>query len=221
MADKIQPFASGAPKYLERGWNAPFPLPAGKKFPPPKGVTGYDAEDPSRDQVIQWMKDRPGANIALHLSDSVIGFDVDNYVKGDIEKTGFDQIVELQDELGALPPTWRSSARNDGLSGIYFYRIPEGKDWPSQLGDSIEIIRKGHRYAVVWPSVREDLDGTAYHWYAFDDAAPLSGNRTPAVADLPELPARWIEHLLAMPHATTGAFELKWRSESGKRAAKI
>ena len=56
----------------------------------------------------------------------VIGIDVDHYISGGKEKFGGDQLKELEAKLGPLPPTWISSSRSDGISGIRFFVVPKG-----------------------------------------------------------------------------------------------
>ena len=113
----------------------------------------------------------------------MIGIDVDDY--GD--KHGGKTLAELEIELGLLPETVISTSR-EGVSGIRFFRVPAGLKWPSQAGPDVEIIRHGHRYAMVWPSVHPE--GREYVW-----AGKVNGHLPPTVAELPELPPEWVQHL--------------------------
>ena len=169
--------------YLDNGWLNVFPLPLGQKFPPPKGVTGAAAETPNQQQIDQWKAVE--SNIGLRVPDTVIGIDID--AAGG--KVGADTMRALVKRLGRLPKTWRSTARNDSISGIYFYRVPTGIAWASKAGIDVDIIQTGHRYAVVEPSLHPE--GGRYRWLDAD------GNPSgiPAIELLPELPAAWIEHL--------------------------
>jgi Bifunctional DNA primase/polymerase, N-terminal len=54
----------------------------------------------------------------------------------------------------------------------------------------IEIIQRHHRYAVVWPSIHPE--GRQYQWFDADGNV-IDG--PPRKADLPELPAMWLEGL--------------------------
>jgi Bifunctional DNA primase/polymerase, N-terminal len=94
-----------------------------------------------------------------------IGLDVDCYE----EKTGAADLARLFGQWGPLPPTWKTTSRDDG-SGILLYRVPSGVDptnWHTGAGPSIEIIRHAHRYAVVWPSIHPET-GQPYRWYRPD-----------------------------------------------------
>lgn len=180
------PYADRAHDYHRNGW-APLPLPPRAKKHPPTGWTGTDGAWPSGADVHAWTEDQPGGNIALRLPPNVIGIDVDAYAN----KPGGLVLAQLEHDHGALPPTWRSTARDDGTSGIRFYTVPEGLRWPSVLGPGIEVIRHGHRYAVAWPSIHPDTGGT-YRWITPDGATALADIPTPDA--LPELPTAWIAH---------------------------
>ena len=185
------PYATAAARYLANGW-APLPLPHGKKGPVPTGWTGNDGAWPSGADVWAWTEDHPDGNIALRLPPTVLGIDVDHY--GD--KPGGLVLHKLEQQLGDLPPTWRSTSRDDGVSGIRLYRIPEGRRWPGVLGPGIETIRHAHRYTVAWPSTHPN--GGTYRWINPDNLDSLD---VPHVDDLPDLPAAWLEHFA--PDAAT------------------
>jgi hypothetical protein len=161
--------------------------------------------------VQAWIDGEQGrGNIALSLRDDVIGIDVDAYAG----KDGGQSLAELTARAGGpLPHTWVSTSRADGVSGIRFYRAtcPAGRVWidqPGGTGRGIEAIHRGHRYAVVWPSVHPN--GQTYVWHVTDPGLtdfPVSGPLTagpgcwlamdgaPAVVGLPRLPAAWVEVL--------------------------
>lgn len=177
------PFLRAYTAYRDAGWMGTLPLPLGQKFPPPSGYTGYDGAWPSDDQSMKWARSKQ--NIALRLPNNVIGIDVDQY--GD--KKGAEQLAELETLLGQLPPTWSSTRRGQGDSRIRFYRVPEGRRWPTKANTDIEVIQYGHRYAVVWPS-ELDEDGRQYYWYQPDGTL---ATRVPRIAELTELPASWVD----------------------------
>ena len=159
----MTPYKTGAPLYLDAGWTGVLPLPPKKKSPPPTGYTGWNGKDPSSKMIDMWCGETTGdyqaaSNIAIHMPDGVIGIDVDHY-NG---KTGGTTLMELSKELGPLPDTYISTSRNDGVSGIRWYRVEPGLRWPTGPGKDIEFIHKGHRYAVVWPSVHPS--GGRYIW---------------------------------------------------------
>ena len=56
-------------------------------------------------------------------------------------------------ELGPLPATYITTSRNDGVSGIRMFRVEPGLRWPTGPGKDIEFVHKGHRYAIVRPSI--------------------------------------------------------------------
>lgn len=181
------------PVYRKAGWIGPLPLADGTKWPPPEGWTGWHGAYPSYADSEAWCDCtdyRETHQIALRMADGVIGIDIDHY--GD--KRGADTIAEGERRWGPLPDGPRSSARGDGPAGIRFFRVPRGTVLRTALGfrelgiGSVEIIQRHHRYAVVWPSVHPT--GSTYLWYGTD--AP---DGPPRVADLPALPAAWVEAL--------------------------
>jgi hypothetical protein len=128
-------------------------------------------------------------NIALRVPEQIIGLDVDNYDG----KTGGATLFDCQMLWGELPITYRSTARDDGISGIRLFRIPTGLSWPGQLpGGGVELIRWDHRYCMCWPSVHPKTLGV-YRW--FDPNGAILINVVPSPDALPALPSRWIEGL--------------------------
>jgi hypothetical protein len=195
-----RPYEQTAVAYWETGWTCPLPLPAGRKHPPPDGFTGHDGDEPSYADIMAWVEDRPRSNIGLRLPPLVIGIDVDNYVKAGQQKHGLRTLREWEHAYGPLPQTWRSTSRDDGISGILLFRLPEGleyRDWPGVLvGGDVEVIHAGYRYAVVYPSVHPE--GGTYRWYRPDG---LVSTLIPDVMDLPPLPISWLQALNPQPHS--------------------
>lgn len=188
------PYAAAAQSYWQAGWRGILPLPPKKKANPPTGFTGDGGKDPSYPDVFTWAEGAHGAgNIALRLPRDVIGLDVDNY--GD--KHGALAVATAETEWGQLPPTWRSTSRDDGVSGIRLYRVPEGLAWPGELGAGTEIIQHGHRYAVVCPSLHPE--GRTYRWI---NAAGITSTSIPDPDELPSLPDAWIAGLTRGEMAT-------------------
>lgn len=180
------PFADTYRKYLAAGWTSPLALPTGKKFPPPSGFTGRGARVPTEADFEAWGADGTRTNIALHLDDGIIGLDVDDY--GD--KPGAATLADLEAELGALPQTWKSTARPETVGGISYFRVPLGLEYVGGL-PGIEIVQAKHRYAVAPPSVHPN--GSTYEW-----THTGTGEVTlepPQVSELPELPPRWVAAL--------------------------
>lgn len=178
------PYAAAATVYWEAGWRGVLPLPARKKSWPPSGYTGTGGKDPSYADVYAWAEGKEGAgNIGLRLPLDVIGIDVDAYD----DKPGADTLAAAERAHGALPATWRTTSRDDGVSGIRLYRVPPGLAW-DQIGEGIETIQRGHRYAVVWPSLHPE--GRTYRWISPDGVVSTV---IPHLDELPNLPQAWIE----------------------------
>ena len=186
------PFAAAADDLADAGW-FPLPLPARKKTPPPKGTTGKASPFPDAATLAAWLStpEHRAGNVGVRLGDDQVGIDVDAHSG----KPGGDTLAELEAKLGPLPPTYVSTARRDGRSGIRHYRIPAGVEFPGELKapsgtKAIEFIQWFHRYAVVPPSVHPDT-GDCYVWIGPDGELL---DKPPRVEDLPELPTAWIEY---------------------------
>jgi hypothetical protein len=176
--------------YTAAGWRGVLPLPSKAKQPPPKGCTGSDGRWPSVADCWDWKLHRPAdCNVALRLPENVAGLDIDQYAA----KLGWSNLEEYREanRLPALPPTWRSSAR-DWPSGVRCYRIPAGVRLRGEAVADVETIQHHHRYAVVWPSVHPS--GELYRWYD-PSGAPVPPGRVPQADELPELPPEWVKHL--------------------------
>jgi hypothetical protein len=178
------PYGTTAQAYVTAGWSAPLPLPLNAKFPPPAGTTGYNGQIPTEEQIIDWSA--TSSNIALRLPSHVVGIDVDNY-NG---KNGGQTLRNLEQRFGKLPATWTVTSRNDGVSGIRFFKASFSAHTLSSLGEGIDVIRYGHRYAVVWPSIHPS--GDIYRW--FDPNGHVT-DAIPVVDDLPVLPMKWHMYL--------------------------
>lgn len=219
--DSSEPFASYS-EYLRRGWQCPLPLFPGKKHRPPTGFTGYNAKIPEPSDYEIWLdpsrrygpkKDGrygPDANICLRLHEisvnkihkQIVGIDVDDYREaGDNGKvkTGGADLEYLESELGPLPPTVVSSARQ-APSGIRLFLAPAGLRFHDKPMPSIEVIQKHHRYVNVSPSWNPDAE-EQYLWWK---ETVRDGNgfylREPfgipdVWKDLADLPAEWVDYL--------------------------
>lgn len=209
-----RPFAASVDHYRKKLWLGTVPLPTRDKAPAPTGYTGHAAPHPSAEDIRNWLNEpgRKRANIGIRLAGvdaehEIIGIDVDHYISGTGDKAkdkrGGDQLADLEKQLGALPATWRSSARTDGISGIRYYRIPRGFAFAGKAAKDIDIIYKGYRFACVWPSIHPN--GNQYWW--FPPNAPLTeeGRKVwgATVDDLPDareltlLPQSWLDQLSA------------------------
>lgn len=186
MTEPTGPYAHAWQDYRAAGWTGVIPLPARKKQHPPRGVTGEAGIYPSTADCMAWADGPEGdGNIALRLPHHVLGLDVDAYDT----KPGAHTLTAAEIRYGPLPATWVSSSRGPGLSGIRFYRVPEGLAWPGELGPAVETVHARHRYAVVAPSIHPD--GGTYQWHD-PDGAPCG---PPDVDQLPHLPNAWVEGL--------------------------
>lgn len=199
----MTPYASAARSYWEAGWANPIPVRG--KYPPVSGYTGAQGHNVSFPDLTAWC-DGPeaGWNIALRLPPTVIGVDVDSYDG----KIGGQTIAKAEADLGSLPATWTTTSRVDG-SGIKLFRVPGDVDLHEAEGilersygqevdgtrvSHVEIIRHGHRYAMVWPSVHPGT-GVLYRWYRPDGGQVGDVDPLPRPADIPELPEAWIQAL--------------------------
>lgn len=181
------PYASAHGDYWDAGWRSVLPLPYRAKKSPPEGYTGYAAAEPSYADLSAWAMDGP-QNIALRLPPGVIGLDVDAYGG----KPGARTLADLVAANGPLPPTWLSSSRGDGISGIRLFRLPEASIRLITALPGIELIQAHHRYVVAAPSIHPDT-GASYVWV--DETTGTVGDEVPVLADLPMLPAAWVEAL--------------------------
>lgn len=180
--DPDRPFLS-AHKHLQAGWPV-FALPPGAKFPPPSGATGWRGKDLTTGEVEELQRRTPKANVGIRAPAGVVGIDVDAYGS----KRGGVTLAALEAELGPLPPAPVSTARSDMTSGIRWFRVPQGVVLAGVLGPGIEVVQRHHRYAAAPPSAHHT--GNPYRWMNPDwsEAAAV-----PSPADLPELPAAWLE----------------------------
>lgn len=220
------PYKLAARAYFAAGWS-PIPLPHEAKFPVPDqfpagtkcSFTGEEGVNVTEEHLRVWLsaKGRANAgklsyvpsNIAIRLPPTVLGVDVDAYDG----KAGGRTLEAAEEAWGPLPPTWVSSSKDDGISGIRWFRIPPGLAWPGELpqGKGVELIRWDHRFAIVAPSIH-DKTKKPYQWFRevqredgsyemqlstedFPDAPPadLSGRPTVDAAGFPIESDEWIE----------------------------
>ena len=178
-----RPYAEAAATYWRAGWS---PIPVRGKHPPVTGYTGKDGAVPSFGDITAWAENGYGSwNIAVRLPDDVIGIDQDHYDG----KQGAATIADREARWGALPPTASSTSRTDG-SRIRFYRVPPRLNWPGDLGtgSGVEIIKRSHRYAVVWPSIHPGTGATCL----WSDPAGKKLDGPPRIGTLAALPGSWV-----------------------------
>lgn len=203
------PFSNAAQLYRDAGWLGAIPIPYGEKYPPPRGYTGNKAPYPDDKQVAKWIDSGP-FNIALRLSEvpgfipvghlpcgyELIGIDVDEYE----HKNGAEQLRLLEEKLGHLPATVRSSSRwhISEKSCIYVFLVPAGYRFLGKADRCIEIIQKGHRYMMTWPSINPDADNSPYRFRAPNGAYYDEGDQgsaIPPLEDVAVLPEAWMKFL--------------------------
>lgn len=214
MTDNVitEPYALAAVLYRQAGWLAPIPVVG--KHPPIAGYTGEHGRWPDDQQIATWINDKPTDNIGLRLVDTIIGIDIDAYDG----RNGARTIADFEREYGDLPPTWRSTSRDDGESGILFFQVPAGVSWVSNLGreSHVDIIRMNHRYAVVWPSIHP-ITSRCYLWYP-----PASGDpdvEPPDITSLATLPDAWVDALSKSGSRSRGSFDGDSSRGSGDHSA--
>jgi P4 family phage/plasmid primase-like protien len=183
----VQPFAVAAPVLKAAGW-PPIPImPAkgeGAKGTPLKGTTGWEGVDLDGVRLLESVQKFGHVNVAIRCPVGIVGLDVDHYD----DKRGGDTLKEWAEDWGELPPTVISTSRDDGVSGIRWFRVPD--DWIGVGGaESIELIQRHHRFALVWPSLHPK--GRRYRWLD-EDGADVG---IPLVADLPWLPQAYLDGL--------------------------
>lgn len=207
-------FDSVAPMWLAAGFS-PFPLPVGKKFPPPAGFTGKKGR-----WITQQLLDNPldadgdgnytgfhsldpdvvdARNLGIRMPYNVVSIDIDN----SDGKVGLATIASLENELDSqLPDTYQSTARWGTGSGNHLFRIPDsmvlGDDGNTReyhdVGLHVELVHWGHRYLMTYPSIHPSAGPVKLY--------DPDGNQIftpPSVDDLPELPVPWVEYLTKKP----------------------
>lgn len=219
-ASALRGFAVAAPALLNAGWMA-MPLPAGEKWPPPKGLTGRT--EPAREAassieiwaakaVTPYLNDDAyaDANTGIRLPADMIVLDVDHYPQRG--KRGDQALKEFQAtrELDDLPPTVVITPRGyKSKSGHRLYRIhPDAaeaindgsRSLPSQLCPDVDLLFHGYRYSVEGGSLHPS--GSVYRVYDERGDRPerslKEGLSQVAPADIPMLPDDWLTAVLTL-----------------------
>lgn len=202
--DEIEPFRQSALTYYRKGWIDTFPIgtrngPRFAKAPVPTGVIGYDAPAVGFKRIHATVYAPAGRrNIGIRMPMQVVCLDVDEY--GDHH--GLETLAKAEADLGPLPATYRNSARGLTPSGHRYYRCPLGrvaKPGAEELlaaayGPNVEVLHRGRRYAVAWPSLNPSAGFAPYLWYGPDGTVLTE---PPAVVELPVFPERWADFMTA------------------------
>ena len=191
LRDRPGTYAELAPEYLASGYDAPIPLPYGKKKSPPTGYTGYGAQRPSVEQIAEWTQQLGDWGCAFVLTEGQLVIDVDNYAKGEHPAgTGAATLAALLAEAGCeLPPGPSLRNRDDGSEKRPF-RVPTGLKFKRELGPCVDVITATHRY--VNAGVNPDT-GKPERWY---DAQGNPMLKPPHPDTYPELPTDMLPHVL-------------------------
>ena len=149
-----------------------FPLPAGKKFPPPRDVTGRDGTAYSG----PW---HGPVNIGGRMPATMIGLDIDGEDHGP-GCIGPESIRAVEAKIGPLPDgPYITRHGEHSETRTRLFAIPEGVYLSERDLVDVEVIQHHHRY-VVMPLSRL-ADGSTYDAYG-----PI---------EVPDLPAAWVEEL--------------------------
>lgn len=178
-------YAEYAHEYRSKGF---APIPARGKRPIPQGCTGREGTVTDA-KIAEWIADPAWAdqNLAVRAEGFIV-LDVDAY--GD--KHGDLQLTELEAELGSLPATITSTSRGQGHpSRQHFYIVPGDMEFITKAAEDIDVLQRGHRYAIAFPSVHPDT-GATYEWFGLEEE-PLDS--IPSVSDFEVLPEAWLKHL--------------------------
>ncbi|MFE2293702.1 bifunctional DNA primase/polymerase [Streptomyces sp. NPDC059452] len=176
--------------YARSGWDGIIPIRPGTKEPAVGGITGRYAQL-TAEECVQIAHLYTQCNLALRLPRGIIGIDVDAY-----DGRGGDRTMRrLQMQHGQLPPTFYTTSRGPGASGIRLYRTRGQQRLKQAVGPGVEIVQHHHRFAVAWPSLHPK-SGEQYEWYF--GSSPERLDLPPMPRDLPFLPPR-VELALRAP----------------------
>ncbi|KFI65737.1 bifunctional DNA primase/polymerase [Bifidobacterium cuniculi] len=191
MDSTIHGYAQAAPLYRAAGWAQAFPLPEGRKQPPPKGATGGSQQPITDQQMAAWAASNPDGNTGISMPDGILVIDIDSADGHNRKADGWEGIQQLVPDLGELPATWTSTAHGPEHPYAHrFYQVPTGLKWKGGAVEGVDLLRHAHRYAVVWPSIHPT--GEQYRWYTPDGT---EADHIPTPGELTALPDSWVAFL--------------------------
>ena len=152
--------------YLGLRWKV-FPIPFGKNKPRLKNWPTLASSDPN--QIAQWWKETPNANIAVLCGkpSGVCVLDFDNHPRG----ADGTKALRILQALGKIPETPCSKTGGDGFHFLFAH--PEGDELTKCIGllPGVDFIAKGG-CVVLPPSLHPK--GKPYEWIKGADATPLA-----------------------------------------------
>jgi hypothetical protein len=182
-------FKAAAQHYADLGWKV-FPLTAGSKLPAIKGGHGLKDATDDADQIEEWTRNFPAANIGIATGErsGVVVIDID-------PRNGGTASMRMLAGTGKTFPPCPTVRTGNGGSHLYF--APPGGlgSCKDKLGRGIDVKSTGG-YVVAPPSIIRPSDsgpGGPYFWV------------TPPSVSLPPLPV-WTRELL-MPAKPLHRFE--------------
>jgi len=187
---------------LLAGGYEPFPLPAGEKFPPPKGVTGAGAQPLPLDALRRLHAAGRFQNLGMRIPAGAVGIDVDYHSERDRWP-----VALLLDR--AAPTHVIRNRAGDDVSGTYLWRAepPAGRRYRSSVG-MIDLIHSGHRYQVMPPSIHP----SGREYYCED---PWGRHRpVPPISELPWLDAEVLEMLTVEIERPVERGAIQWHGHS-------
>lgn len=152
MKIKTNPRKSFAFSYLKRGWSI---IPIGKKKIPFVKWGKFQKQKPTKEEILQWVKEWPKLNWA------VVTGAISNIVVLDIDPRngGAESLKELEKQYGPLPHT--AKVRTGGGGTHFYFKYPGFFVKCRSIRDGVEI--KGDQgTCTLPPSIH--ASGEKYEW---------------------------------------------------------
>jgi len=195
-------FEDAAALYVGLGWEV-FPLAAGSKLPAIKGGHGFKDATDDADQIRQWAKAFPNANIAIATGkpSGIVVVDIDP------RNGGADSVSRLAGRGFLFPDCPQAKTGNNGRH--LFFALPSAGLRPSKdrLGRGIDIKSTGG-YVVAapsWIAPSEQGKGGRYEWV-----------RSPQEVAPPPVP-QWVLKAVQPKRVALPTFEPRVSAEGAQR----